>query len=262
MKRSNKRNGPGRPPSSSSSSGSGDEWLMTYADSITLLMAFFVMLFSISQLDQERFVEVTNAIERELGHRDPGTVAAPNEASPEESEETDPVEETKGQVGQEVEIPAEDLEAMQELMESLTTDGITLHETKSGFEIELDSKLLYVSGSAEIRKEVMPLLSRVGDQLKRVSTEFARIDVQGHTDSTPITSTRYASNWELSAARATGVVRFLITKGVRPNQISASAFADTQPRAVSYGRGDRKLQAMAAAANRRVVIRVDYEDIE
>jgi chemotaxis protein MotB len=140
-------------------------------------------------------------------------------------------------------------------MNNLDSDGVVLHSRPKGFEIELDSALLYASGSAELRGDVQGTLSQVGERLKAFGEDEFEIEVQGHTDSAPINSARYASNWELSAARATGVVRFFIESGLPSTQLRASAFADTHPKKV---KGIDKVQGHAA--NRRVVIRVSYLD--
>ena len=126
-----------------------------------------------------------------------------------------------------------------------------------GFEIELNAKLLYASGSAELRKGVRGTLSKVGEQLMEFGEDECLIEVQGHTDSAPISSGRYTSNWELSAARATGVVRFFIDQGLPPSHLRAIAFADTQPKVMPGDEGVPDVKT-ADAINRRVVIRVTY----
>ena len=237
------RKGPLGSSRKSSNSGGGDDWLMTYADSITLLMAFFVMLFSISKLDHEKFVEITTAIEKELGHREPGEDLAPSATAPAE----DTQEETKNPASE------GEFEALESFMNTLDSEGVVLHSRPKGFEIELDSTLLYSSGSAELRDAVQGTLSDVGEKLKAFGEDEFEIEVQGHTDSAPINSARYASNWELSAARATGVVRFFIQNGLPSTQLRASAFADTQPKET-----DGVVAAQDDAVNRRVVIRVTF----
>jgi len=239
-------------PPKSSSSGGGDDWLMTYADSITLLMAFFVMMFSISKLDHEKFIEITTAIEKELGHRDPGTQMSPNQGA--DAERVDQSENEAAKTAAEIDSKMEEL---RDFMTTLKTEGIMLEQQPSGFEIELSSKLLYVSGSAELRKEVRGVLTNVGNMLKGLETDEYQIEIQGHTDSAPINSSRYASNWELSAARATGVVRFFIDQGMSSSQLRAIAFADTQPK-MQLANPNEPGAADVAALNRRVVIRVTY----
>ena len=225
---------------------------MTYADSITLLMAFFVMMFSISKLDHKKFIEITSAIEKELGHKDPGTELSPSMGA--KAEQIDESAEESKQTAAELNSK---MEEMRDFMATLKTEGIMLEQRPSGFEIELSSKLLYVSGSAELRKEVKGVLGNVGNLLKGLEKDEYQIEVQGHTDSAPISSSRYASNWELSAARATGVVRFFIDQGMSSSQLRAIAFADTQPK-MELANPNDPAAAEVAALNRRVVIRVTY----
>ena len=231
---------------------------MTYADSITLLMAFFVMLFSISQLDHEKFIEITEAIEKELGQRDPGERLSPSASSSSEEESEDSENETSDEDS----FAQSDLVALNDLMSSLDSEGAMVQARPKGFEIELNAKLLYASGSAELRKGVRGTLSKVGEQLMEFGEDECLIEVQGHTDSAPISSGRYASNWELSAARATGVVRFFIDQGLPPSQLRAIAFSDTQPKVMPGDEGvlpvilaemDEKL----SVAELQVVIRRD-----
>lgn len=252
MKKGNGRRSWNSPPKSDS--GGGEEWLMTYADSITLLMAFFVMLFSISKLDHKKFIEITAAIEKELGQREPGTKLSPNTGGVEADvdEPVDEVTDTTDELQQKV-------EEMEAFTESLQMEGILVERRATGFEIELSSQLLYVSGSAELRKEVKGVLTDVGGLLKGLEPDAFSIEVQGHTDSTPIRSSQYASNWELSAARATGVVRFFIEQGLESSQLRATAFADTQPKKELAFADDPRAEEVAAM-NRRVVIRVTLQD--
>ena len=125
--------------------------------------------------------------------------------------------------------------------------AITVSESPQGVEIAINAKILFNSGDARLLPDSIDVLGRVA---KVLATHSAKnILVEGHSDSVPISNAQYASNWELSAARAGAVVRFFVEKGIEPHRLSAIGRADNVPLVL----GD---DAAARAANRRVTILV------
>jgi chemotaxis protein MotB len=121
--------------------------------------------------------------------------------------------------------------------------GVHVAPLRDGFALSFDENLLFVSGSAEITKNGQDILKALG---KILLSADAFVRVEGHTDSTPVHSVQYPSNWELSMARATRIVRFLTEiENVAPERFSAAGYADTKPMASNDTPENRE-------ANRRV----------
>jgi len=203
-----------------------EDWLVTYADAITLLMAFFVMLVSFSKVDIPLYEEVAAGIRNEIGKKDT--------QSP-------------------MQILRSDLQ--EAVFTNEAEDVIDVGTDNRGILIELDTAAFYKPGSADIRTEVFPLLSRLGQSLNATDYRNYVIEVEGHTDDVPISTFRYPSNWELSAARAAGVVRYFIDESIEADRLRAVGFADTRPKvpnrdAEGVGIPENR------AANRRIVVRV------
>lgn len=208
----------------------------TYADAITLLMAFFVILLSTAKIDEAKYAKVANAIAQDLQHRDEPEaqpVAAP--------------------------VSTEDIAFESKLasrLEPLTKiENVAVESTKDALTIEFSGGLLYPSGSAELRKSAVATLAEVSGALGEVDLDEYLITVEGHTDDTPIKTSRFPSNWELSASRATSVVRALVEGGLKRTQVSAMAFGDTRPLAPNVDASGRP-SPENRERNRRVVIRV------
>jgi chemotaxis protein MotB len=136
------------------------------------------------------------------------------------------------------------------LLRALRDKGqINIDEEPGSVEIGINAKILFRSGDAHLLPDSTSVLDQVAVALKNYSTHD--ILVEGHTDSTPISTAKYESNWELSSARAGAVVRFFVDKGIEPHRLAAIGRSDNIPLMI----GD---DAVARAANRRVTILVQY----
>ena len=174
-----------------------EDWLVTYADAITLLMAFFVLLYSVSEPNIEKFEAASAGIKETLSRE---KVVTPFQA-----------------------IRANVNAAAQE-----TKDTTGMSSTTRGLNFEFKSGKMFATSSAELLPEAIPALDRVAQMVSLFGVTNFMIDVEGHTDYTPISTPQFPSNWELSAARATAVVRFLISRGVEPDRLKAVGYADTR----------------------------------
>ena len=224
------------PPRSGKNQNSGDDWMGTYADAITLLMAFFVILLSTAKIDEAKYAKVANAIAQDLQHKkepEAQPVAAPVSAD---------------EIAFESKL-ASRLEPLNKI------ENVAVETAKDSLTIEFSGGLLYASGSAELKKSAIQTLRDVSQALGDVDLNEYMITVEGHTDDTPIKTSRFPSNWELSAGRATSVVRALVEGGLDRRQVSALAFADTQPLAPNIDESGRP-SPQNRERNRRVVIRV------
>jgi len=215
--------------------------MVSYADFMTLLFAFFVVLYSSSQVDKARMASLSSAITagfQELGVGAgsggariviPGTTPAPFAPSARF---------------------AESAESIRHKLESgLTADlerhTVSLRETSEGLVLSLREVGFFDSGSATLRANSMDTFDRIGSVLAAVTSNLR---VEGHTDNVPIHTAQFQSNWELSSARATEVIRLLLTReGIGPQRLSAAGYAEYHPVADNSTEDGRRL-------NRRVDI--------
>ncbi|PVX78912.1 chemotaxis protein MotB [Paraburkholderia unamae] len=187
-------------------------WLISYADLITTLMVLFLALYAM-QLAKNKESEIRSA--------------------------------TQGAPAAAVKPPATD-QALLASLEALRQRGeITIVPVAHGVEIGINAKILFNAGDAALLPESLGVLGRIADVLRAVPA--GNILVEGHTDSTPISNAKYASNWELSSARAGAVVRYLVERGIEPHRLAAIGRADNYPLVAGNDPASR-------AMNRRVTL--------
>ncbi|MGG1943966.1 OmpA family protein [Trinickia sp. NRRL B-1857] len=203
-----------------------ERWLISYADLITTLMVFFLALY-VLELAKDRDLQ-TKALEAQVASTRAQSVTNANKALD--------ARRTAAQA------------ALVALLEPLSDQhAITVAQSPQGVEIAINAKILFNSGDARLLPDSVGVLERVA---KVLATHSAKnILVEGHSDSVPIANAQYASNWELSAARAGAVVRFFVEKGIEPHRLAAIGRADNVPLVLGE-------DAAARAANRRVTILV------
>jgi len=224
-----------------------ERWLVSYADFITLLFAFFVVLYASAQVDKRKAGRLAMAIQvafQELGVFDTSSTKVPvkdDEAMPFETVqvlENMPrdadmkriVNPMKGNLTSSAE--AQSLEDAKEALEKALDPEIQKHEVtmslrRDGLVVSLKEMGFFDSGSATIRPDSMGAIARLAQVLK-LRPENLRIE--GHTDNVPIHTSRFASNWELSTARATELIRLLITDYELPaSHLSAAGYAEFHP---------------------------------
>ncbi|MCW8916347.1 MAG: flagellar motor protein MotB [Magnetovibrio sp.] len=202
-----------------------EEWLVTYADAITLLMAFFVMLVSFSKIDLPLFEEVMSGIQQEIG-----------------------LGEAKETTTTEVKTKIEDI-VFQTGMEQI----VEVQKDTRGVTIEIGSAGFFKPGTAFIKEEALPLLAKWSEVLTDEVYKYFLIEIEGHTDDDPIHTEMFPSNWELSAARASAVVRQMITGGVHAFQLKAVGFGDAHPKVPNRDIDGNPIK-VNQAKNRRVTI--------
>lgn len=222
-----------KPPRKREEDNSGD-WLDTYADAVTLLLCFFIILFSTSEPKQDNFKKISQAL------------AAAGFSGEEAEQEGDPMETLKEEV--EVMIEQNNLEQV-----------VSVEETEDGIQLELSSSSFYHPGSAKFRKEAIPILEQVADILRDFDYDAYEIEVEGHTDDVPIKSPVYPSNWELSASRATNIVRFFIADGLKSEIMKAAGYAEVRPKVPNIDPQGNPIP-MNRELNRRVAIRIERID--
>jgi chemotaxis protein MotB len=204
-----------------------EDWLMSYADMITLLLSFFVLLISMSHIDPVKFEKVQGGMARDIGNR----------------QTAQPLQELKTEVGQ----------VLRGL--KLDDDKVSLGSDERGLVLDFDGGTFFDPASAKLKDEYLPALAKLAESLSSPRYSAFQIEVQGHTDDTPVNTSAYPSNWELSAARATAVVRAFIQNGIDPTRLAAEGFADTRPK-VSNRDVNGKPLPVNQAINRRVSVHI------
>ncbi len=219
-----------------------ERWLVSYADFITLLFAFFVTMYAISKVDQQKLVSVAQSLQRALGFMNPAAQASilpPNQSRSLISDVSLPV--PKDSEGEYFEKLAGVIQKEMERISSGNQIKYLISET--GLIIRVPEQLFFDSGDASIHPEIIPILNVLGKSLEKIPNS---IRVEGHTDNVPINTFRFPSNWELSTARATAIIRHLLTQcNFNPNRLSAGGYAEFWPIA-DNGSPEGRLQ------NRRV----------
>ncbi|WP_082233571.1 flagellar motor protein MotS [Halobacillus massiliensis] len=219
------------------------KWMSTYADMVTLILVFFVLLFSMSQINMVKFDAVAESFRNRMifdFYPSPLEEANPTEkASIEENGESsnefeEPVEAHKLESENVVSQPDNLDEIIKEVERFLETndlqDIISAERTDRGVVLVLQEQLLFKTGEADILKSGEPFLQKIGELLEQIPNY---VKVEGHTDNRPISTYQYPSNWELSGARAGSVIRFVTSKNenINPARLSAVGYADTRPSA-------------------------------
>jgi chemotaxis protein MotB len=220
-----------------------ERWLLTYADLITLLMVFFVVLYSMSQADSTKFKRISAALQQAF-NVDVLQGQSATSISDGASKPSAPVDDliSTTEVPQTARLKAK----IESIIDGVTqAPDVTVGTDREGVVIRLSGSYLFDSGRAELKPNSFAVLDAIAGEL-RVAPNDIRVD--GHTDSTPIESPRYPTNWELSAARALAVTRYLSeTDGVRAGRLMAAGFGEFRPIADNDTREHR-------AQNRRVEI--------
>lgn len=229
-----------------------ERWLVSYADFITLLFAFFVVLFASSQSDKKKQHELSSAMQSafqplgvfEAHSKTPPLV--PGGAATNASPIALPVptgHHDNAETMEDIQKRLSEFLAKQISSGGIPPGSVTMQMTAEGLVISLHEAGFFASGSAEVRAQSIPTLTRLAEQLPA-----GPIRIEGHTDNVPIHNSQYATNWELSTARATVIARLLLSTGhIDPANVAAAGYAEYHPIASNATEAGR-------AQNRRVDI--------
>lgn len=222
-------------------------WMVTYSDMVTLLLAFFILLYSVSVIDIERFNRILASIQLSfLGHT--GILDSP--PSPEKPFDQDIVIENSPIAD---DVPDERMREVEQVLhqvrEFLAASGmqgtVEVKLENRGIVMELPDYIFFERSSAELRPEARQFLDSLSELLKTLEN---RIIIEGHTCNLPINLPLYPSNWELSVARSVRVTRYLVeVRNLDPARFTATGYGEYQPLQPNETAGGR-------AANRRVTI--------
>jgi chemotaxis protein MotB len=210
-----------------------ERWLVSYADFITLLFAFFVVLFASSQSDKKKQMAVAAAMQTAftpMGSFEEHAKTPPLDPAPSSSMVTRPTAlampfPQAGQLTPGQEMKARIAKLMQNAGKRLPPGSVTTRMTPDGLAISLHEIGFFPSGSAAIRSEALPILTALAESIPDVP-----VRVEGHTDNIPIHTSQFQSNWELSTARASAIARFLLERcSMHPSNMAAAGYAEFHP---------------------------------
>ncbi len=212
----------GKGPTNDDDGGGGSpEWMTTFGDMMTLLLTFFVLLYSMSSIDEEQFEIALDSIREGLGVFTGGRTIATQRLL------------DGGAIGEG--FTPMNIRLMETLMgqieqyvrEEQVDDAVSMEMTERGLEVRFAGDILFDLGEAEIRPEGEEVLREVGEMIEEVPNDVV---VEGHTDNLPIRTDRFPSNWELSTARATTVTRFFIEEmNLDSERFSAAGYSEYRP---------------------------------
>jgi chemotaxis protein MotB len=208
-----------------------DDWLMTYADMITLIICFFAVILSVSVIKGEKLDQVKQKFMEQF--------AVSDDAKAVKTPQTD----------------------SRQAIATLFKDqqGVAVEGGDRYTAIEMNSASFFASGSAELKPEGQHLLAALLPTLQEERYRDYQVTVEGHTDDMVISTAQFPSNWELSTARASGVVRFFINGGIPAAKLRAIGYADVLPKVPNRDAAGMPIPENQAQ-NRRVVIK--FEKIE
>lgn len=227
-----------------------ERWLITYADMITLLMIFFIVMYSLSKVDVAKFKTLAESLSTVFGAG--GMIL--DESGPSVIPGNPPEQIRELVEKSQLEKLRKELEEY--IKESGLEAKVSVTTEERGIVLSFQDNVLFELGSDQLTAQARDILDRVAPMLANTPNY---IRVEGHTDNLPISTARFPSNWELSAARATNVVQQLIeTHGLQPQKLSATAYGEYRPRAPNDSETNRQL-------NRRVdliILRSKFSEAE
>ena len=228
-----------------------DRWMVSYADFVTLLFAFFVVMYGISTVNEGKYKVFGAAINKAFGTKSSATEGGSIRLTEEEIYFKSLVDRRNARLAEKQRKQNERMQnlakTLNEAMEKFVKNGqMNVSQTGRGVELEINASALFNQGEADIQPEAKKTLADAAKVL--VDNEYA-IEVEGHTDNMPISTAKFPSNWELSSARASSVVRLFIDQGVVAKRLKAVGSADNHPVLPND-------TAEGRARNRRVTITV------
>jgi chemotaxis protein MotB len=234
-----------------------ERWLLSYADFITLLMIFFIIMYSMSNLDKEKYQQVASGLQKAMGGGGGANIIGIegkvpiDESIPVNTNIVDATEEEK-------------LEHVKEVVDKYLEDSglsgsVATTVEERGLVLSFKDSLFFDSGKADIKTEQTKKLVEIGKILNQPIINGSFIRVEGHTDNRPISTYLYKSNWDLSVIRASNVSQLLINQsGIKPERVAAAGYGEFRPKADNNSEVGR-------ASNRRVdilIMNTKFNEVE
>jgi len=199
-----------------------ERWLVSYADFITLLFAFFVVMYSVSSVNEGKYRVMSNALKSSFSNTRPiGELSIMNL----------PIEKSRQIVVTERQKSQSNARTFLKVANSITTskvpDGVKITSTERGLSIRIKDDALFSSGSADLNPQIKEFLDLIAGLVRELPNLIA---VEGHTDNRPIRTATYPSNWDLSTARANTLLRYFTEHHhLRADRFASTGFAGTRP---------------------------------
>ena len=203
-------------------SSQSNKWMVTFADLVTLILVFFILLFSMSNIDNIKFKQLVNSLGlSESNGVNASIIEFESSSHPREKNNE------KGVSNKSAELNRILLQVQQYLEKNNLQEVITANRDKRGVVLVLQEQMLFETGEAEILKKGYPFLNELGELFTTIPNQ---IKIEGYTDNRPIKTYRYPSNWELSTARASSVIRYFTANyDLKSEQFIAIGYGEAKP---------------------------------
>ncbi|MEG9297170.1 flagellar motor protein MotS [Mangrovibacillus sp. Mu-81] len=201
-------------------------WMVTFSDLITLILVFFILLFSMSQIDIVKFQAIADSFQqKQILEFYPSVIPLEESSDESEIETNEEIEDTREQRDRDLQELLTEIQDY--LKENKLSDIVVATRTERGVVLVLQEQALFDSGESAILGSSYPFLNKVGNLLSQIPNF---VKVEGHTDNRPISTDKFPSNWELSSARASSVIRYLTgIENLDPKRFIAVGYGDTRP---------------------------------
>ena len=225
-----------------------ESWLLPYSDLLTLLVALFIVLFAMSEIDVQKHDEMSAFFKSEFSSGDKGIMEFPVPVPDKETQEKDKKEQEKTDQGQTELINLQEIQKKIDnyIMENKLTESLETGLSDEGLMVSIKSDISFDSGSAEVNREGREIAREISHLL--ITDPPHHIVISGHTDNVPQNNTKFGSNWELSVMRAVNFMSLVLDNGkLDAAKFSAKGFGEHQPIVPNDSQENR-------AKNRRVEV--------
>lgn len=230
----------------SENEGNQERWLVSYADFITLLFAFFVVMYSVSSVNEAKYKSLGASLGSAFSTKKTQTTPTDSDIAAEaeafknlpEKKNNQPLDKaSKEEIDRKRQLSEEILKERRQLNKVSELLKETLHvvieeklveviNNDYWISLQMNSELLFLSGDSELSKKALPILEKITDVINEMQNA---INIEGHTDNIPISNIKFRSNWDLSAARASSVVMEFEQLGINPTRLSAIGYGEFHP---------------------------------
>lgn len=198
-------------------------WMMTFGDMMSLLLTFFILMYSMSSMETEKFRIAAGSIREAFGNSEGQLL--PDDGPPSMSD-TIPIYESLGDEMSDAALEVIESQLQEFVKENGLEEQVEVEKDNFGVHLRIKDAALFGPGSANIEQESADIVDKLGDMLRSIDVPIV---VAGHTDNIPIRSPVFRSNWELSAARAAGVARVFVSRGHLPETMTVEAYGEYKP---------------------------------